>query len=37
MLVVNEGTLSGAARGKVRGQTAGDCGGSHTDINTIAV
>ena len=37
ILVVNEGTLSGAAGGKVRGQTAGDCGGSHADINIIAV
>ena len=37
LLVANEGTLSGATGGKVRGQTAGDCGGSHADINTIAV
>ena len=37
MLVVNEGTLSGAAGGKVLGQTAGDCGGSDADIITIAV
>ena len=37
MLVVNEGTRSGAAGGKVRGQTAGDCGGSDADINAIAV
>ena len=29
--------LNGAAGGKVRGQTAEDCGGSHADINTIAV
>ena len=26
LLVVNMGMLCGAARGKVRGQTAGDCG-----------
>ena len=37
MLVVNVGMLCGAAGGKVRGQTARDCGGSHADINTIAV
>ena len=37
LLVVNEDTLSWAAGGKVRGQTAGDCGGSNDDINTIAV
>ena len=37
LLVVNEGMLSGAAGGKVRGQTAGDCGSSHADINTVVV
>ena len=37
LFVVNMGMLCGAAGGKVRGQTAGDCGGSHVDINTIAV
>ena len=26
-----------AAGGKMLGQTAGDCGGSHANINTIAV
>ena len=35
--VVNEDVLSGNTGGKVRGLTAGDCGGSHADINTIAV
>ena len=37
LLVVNEFILGGAARGKASGQTAGDCGGSQADINTIAV
>ena len=37
MLVVNEGIFSGAEGGKVRGQTAGDCGGSDADLNAIAV
>ena len=38
MLVeVNEGMLFGAAGGKVRGQTAGECVGCHAKINTIAV
>ena len=32
LLVVNEGTLPLASGGKVRGQTAGYCGGSHADI-----
>ena len=37
LLVVNEGTLCEAAGGNMRGQTAGDCGGSQANINTIAV
>ena len=37
LLVVNEGTLSGAAGGNVRNHMAGYCGGSHADMNTIAV
>ena len=37
LLVVNVGMLYGAAGGKVSGQTVLDCGGSHVDVNTIAV
>ena len=37
LLVVNEDTLSGDTGGKVHGETAGDGGGSHADIYTIAV
>ena len=36
LLVINEDTLSVDNGGKVRGETAGDRGGSHADINTIA-
>ena len=37
LLVVNVAMLCGAAGGKVSGQKVGDCGGSHVDVNTIAV
>ena len=37
LFILNEDTLSGETGGKVRGETAGDGGGSHADINTIAV
>ena len=37
LLVVNVGMLCGAAEGKVSGQTVGDCGGSHVDVNKVAV
>ena len=37
LVVVNEGVLFGAAGGKVHGQTAGDCGACHANINTIVV
>ena len=37
LFVGNVGMLCGAAGGKVCGQTTWDCGGSHVDINTIAV
>ena len=31
LLVVNKGMLCGAAGGKVRGQTVGDCAGSNNE------